>query len=60
MKKTKDTKLTSINIDAHLYKQFKRKAIESDISFKDFVTEALHKFVSSSDYINFTIVSGSV
>jgi len=57
MKEKSHNKLTSINIDEYLYKQFKKTAIELDTTLTKVVTETLHKFVSSS---NILIESGSI
>jgi len=57
MKEKSNNKLTSINIDEYLYKQFKKTAIELDTNLTKVVAETLHKFVSSS---NILIESGSI
>jgi len=48
MKNNNNTQLTTIHIDSYLYKQFKIRAVIDDISLKDFVTEALHAYITGS------------
>ena len=50
MVKKKNTTLTSINLDSHLYKTFKVQSIQDDITLTNFVSTAMHLFYSSSDF----------
>ena len=48
MRIKRNDRLTSISIDEHLYKQFKLKAIEQEVTLKDLVTWAMHTYISGS------------
>ena len=44
------TKLTSVNVDIRTHKEFKKIAIESELSFQKFVNISLHSYVNDRGF----------
>jgi metal-responsive CopG/Arc/MetJ family transcriptional regulator len=47
-RRKKDSKMTSMNIDSTLYRNFKKQAIEDSISLTQLVEKAIRTYLSES------------
>jgi len=49
MRKKKDSTMTSVNIDSTLYKNFKKQALEDNISLTMLITRAINTYLTGSN-----------